>query len=472
MRPGYRAWAARVEQLGGCEHPVYLRGRTIVRARATGAVLAVFDAASQPGGVLMLPCGNRRASRCSPCSQVYKDDTFHMLNAGLMGGKGVPESVASHPRVFATFTAPSFGPVHHRVIGEGGAVKPCTPRRERPVCEHGAQLLCMERHAEGDPLVGAPLCAECFDYAGAVLFNAHAGKLWHLTVDDLRRVMLPSLSGLTKRKFVETARVSFAKVAEYQARGLVHFHAVIRIDGADGPGSTPPGWASVELLDGAIHATAERVRVVTADSPVGIREFGWGREVDVKAIPIGDSKVAGYVAKYATKGAECVGAVDRSLCCRECEGTGLFGACVHCRGAGLRVPLEDLDVPEHARLLMATTWELGALVEYRKLRLRAWAHQIGFGGHFSTKSRLYSVTLSQLRQERADFATTRAGGIVVPDDAVRESVWEFAGAGYTGVQIDIARQIREDIADYRELVRVEVADLKALETRNDWAGPV
>ena len=40
--------------------------------------------------------------------------------------------------------------------------------------------------------LGTPLCGACFDYVGAVLFNAHAGKLWHRFVDDVRRVMLPN----------------------------------------------------------------------------------------------------------------------------------------------------------------------------------------------------------------------------------------------------------------------------------------
>ena len=41
--------------------------------------------------------------------------------------------------------------------------------------------------------------------------------------------------------------MQYAKVAEYQARGLVHFHALIRLDGPDGPGSPAP-------LDGAVLA--------------------------------------------------------------------------------------------------------------------------------------------------------------------------------------------------------------------------
>ena len=39
---------------------------------------------------------------------------------------------------------------------------------------------------------------------------------------------------MRRREFREHGRVSFAKVAEYQKRGTVHFHAVIRIDGPEG----------------------------------------------------------------------------------------------------------------------------------------------------------------------------------------------------------------------------------------------
>ena len=36
-------------------------------------------------------------------------------------------------------------------------------------------------------------------------------------------------------------------------------------------------------------------------------------------------------------------------------------------------------------------------------RLHRWAHQLGFGGHFSTKSRRYSTTLGALRAARRDW---------------------------------------------------------------------
>lgn len=65
------------------------------------------------------------------------------------------------------------------------------------------------------------------------------------------------------------ARVSFAKVAEYQKRGAVHFRAVIRIDGPE-TGDTPlPAWATAELLTNAIGSAAAHVSV---DGPARTRK--------------------------------------------------------------------------------------------------------------------------------------------------------------------------------------------------------
>ena len=58
-----------------------------------------------------------------------------------------------------------------------------------------------------------------------------AGRLWsrthHLPVPHLAQ-----LAGLTERELWRLVRISFAKVAEYQKRGAVHFHAIIRLDAA------------------------------------------------------------------------------------------------------------------------------------------------------------------------------------------------------------------------------------------------
>ncbi|MCP9968457.1 hypothetical protein LUX57_27595 [Actinomadura madurae] len=97
---------------------------------------------------------------------------------------------------------------------------------------------CTLRHSADDPRLGEPLCPDCYDYTGSVLFNAMAPELWRRSTLALRRYLAKS-AGLTQKEFRETLAVSFAKVAEYQRRGVVHFHAVIRFDGPNGP-TTPP----------------------------------------------------------------------------------------------------------------------------------------------------------------------------------------------------------------------------------------
>lgn len=124
-------------------------------------------------------------------------------------------------------------------------------------------------------------------------------------------------------------RISFAKVAEYQKRGLVHFHAVIRLDGPEGSTTPPPPSATVAVLTDAIRAAALRVRVAVASDAIGERELTWGQQLDVREIAafgsdteLTDQAVAAYVAKYATKSANASDTLDRALYCRPCQGRG------------------------------------------------------------------------------------------------------------------------------------------------------
>lgn len=170
---------------------------------------------------------------------------------------------------------------------------------------------------EDDPRLGEPLCPRYYDYAGAVLWQARAGQLWHRFVMELRRELARRI-GVPREEFGEVARLSYAKVAEYQRRGLVHFHAVVRLDGPEGPGASPPGWATTGLLAGAVRVAVGLVRLPGLGvDVVGRRVLRFGAQVDVRAIASSEAgerltsaAVAGYIAKYATKGAESAGAVD------------------------------------------------------------------------------------------------------------------------------------------------------------------
>ncbi|WEH16943.1 replication initiator [Streptomyces sp. VNUA24] len=415
------AYARQIQHLGGCERPVRMEGHRFDIHAATGEIVREIADTDLPAGQLLIRCNNRRATRCAACAEVYRKDTFHLVTAGLSGGKGIGPAVAQHPRVFATFTAPSFGPVHNR---------PTTGR-----CR------CGRAHPEDDPSLGTPLDPDRYGYHAAVLWNAHAGALWARFTTYLRQ-QLASRAGLTRSELRDTLKVSYAKVAEYQRRGAVHFHAVIRLDGPEGAEDTPPSWATTELLTDAIR-TAARI----AETPGPLLDarpysFRFGKQLDLRPIRSADfagtselssRAVAAYIAKYATKGAETAGTLDRPI----------------------RNPITDLigsGVTDHARQLILTCWHLGARPELEALRLRKWAHMLGFRGHFSTKSRAYSVTLGALRQERADHneALTRAraaeAGHPLPDpnSTLVLSHWRFAGTGLTAAETWFAASRQPD----------------------------
>ncbi|MFF9337937.1 replication initiator, partial [Streptomyces albogriseolus] len=370
--------AHQLSGLGGCTHPIRLDGHRTEYAVDThtgeiGNALHRLDSATLPAGQLLVRCNNRRATRCAACAEIYRRDTYHLITAGLRGGKGTPERVAAHPRVFATFTAPGFGPVHNR-------------RTDGRPCRCGAH------HDQDDTALGTPLDADTYDYEAAVLWNAHAGALWRRFSIYLRREVAKR-AGLTQRAFRNHARISFAKVAEYQKRGAVHFHAVIRLDGPEGGDTPPPAWATAELLADAIEAAAVLARIAGPEIDGRAHTFTFGRQLDVRTIRSADfdggqelteRAVAAYIAKYATKGAEtATGTLDRPI--------------------RFLAELAQVRITDHARRMIRTAWTLGARKELADLRLRAWAHMLGFRGHFSTKSRRYSTTLGALRDARAQW---------------------------------------------------------------------
>ncbi|MBT2505295.1 replication initiation protein [Streptomyces sp. ISL-98] len=427
--PDFDRWQQQIHKTGGCSQPIHLTGWSLTRDKTTGETLHAYSTAAEPGGRLRIACGNRRASRCEPCAYLYAGDAYRLVRAGLAGDDtmNIPATVRTRPRVFVTLTAPSFGPVHNR---------PDTGR-----CR------CGTRHTENDPALGTALDPATYDYAGAVLFNNHAGELWHRFINRLRREIAAS-AGLTQKAFKEAARLSFNKVAEFQKRGAIHFHAVIRIDGPDGPETEPPRWATQELLTHCIEAAAAHPYVTatipaTNDHPS--RTLRWGKQLDIRPIKafddagdITEQAVASYVAKYATKAAETTGTLDRRI--------------------GELAELDQHQVPDHARRLIRACWNLDPAYPDRKLW--AWAHMLGFRGHFLTKSRRYSSTFGERRQIRADYRAAEqreALGLPDPQTTLVLAHWRYAGHGHTPGESALAASIAEDIRINRETAREAMA---------------
>ncbi|WP_342670638.1 replication initiator [Lentzea jiangxiensis] len=399
---GFAEWKRRVEGVGGCARPVRLAGSSAVQA-GDGSALSQFE------GMIFTACGNRREAVCAACSARYAADTFQLVRAGLTGGKSVPETVSEHVRVFATLTAPSFGKVHNQPRTRSGKYRPCTG--------------CGEYHHDADPRLGMPADPASYDYIGAVLWQAHCTELWRRFTIAAARHLAAAL-GIPAGQLKNHLRISYAKVAEYQRRGLVHFHAVVRVDGPDGPDTRPPSGVTEELLCSVVRSAAASVRVSSPESDaVGTRELVWGEQVDAEPIAphasgdvdalVHDRKVAGYIAKYATKGTGATSGVDSRI--------------------RNEASIEDLDVSEHHKTMIAVSWWLGGLPEFEALNLRRWAHMLGFRGHFLTKSRRYSVTFGALRSARTEHRQAEqlaALGITDTDTVTVVADWAMTGIGY------------------------------------------
>ena len=259
----------------------------------------------------------------------------------------------------------------------GKTVPPCRPRRDHKErrCLHGRDISCPRRHNEDDPRLGGPLCAECYDYEAAVLFNAYAGKLWRRFTTYLPRHPARR-AGLTHRQLRALVRVRYVKVAEYQERGVVHFHAVIRLD-ASGEDYRPPAERfTADLLGDAIRDAAAAVRLVQGpdenhpDCPALVLRFG--TQVDPRPVrpntdglpgtgrKLSVDAVANYIAKYATKSLTALGLPSRPVCSR--------------------LDIDSLRCSRHNKRMIAAAWRLGARHATGNPRLRKAAHVLGWGG--------------------------------------------------------------------------------------------
>jgi replication initiator protein RepSA len=444
--PDHPAWMRQVERVGGCTRPLHLRGSTRVRDTETGLIDYQFSSLDAPGGVLLVRCRNRRATVCPSCAYLYQGDIYQLVRAGLDGGKGIPDTVRDHPRVFATLTAPSFGAVHtlHRPGPNGRDTRPCRPRHS-PACDHGRPTRCFTRHAEDERLLGSPLCPDCYDYRAAIVWQASVGALWHRFTTGVPR-RLAALSGRSVKEVTSNVRISYVKVVEYQRRGLVHIHTVIRADArppkdADDPVPVepPPAWLTAELLAEAVPLAAAAVIIRIDGGGAGTWTAQWGNELDVHVLSRSErdddgSRMAAYIAKYASKGTE---------------------------DAGWN-PAEPEDSPRaaHAMAMIRAAWSLAEVDQLAHLKLGRWARELGYRGHVSSRSRHYSTTLAALRQARSDHlrastaqpSTARAEAIPRQRLSV-ESKWELVGFGYTRGQALIAADIARDQAINRTAAR-------------------
>jgi hypothetical protein len=399
--PDYPGWLSHVQGAAACTRPIRLSGQIDVK-NPDGSIMHTVDTDAMPDGAIYTPCGNRRASVCPSCAEVYRRDTYHLIAAGLRGDRWGLPPLGQHLAVFLTATAPSFGPVHHRVVKTHAAdcrskdTCTCRPAVCHPFgkpCPHGNPTRCTARHKTTDPVLGQPLCLDCYDHRAQVVWNLEAPELWRRTIQEADR----ELARLGKHLGVDLRR-RYVKVYEFQARGVIHYHAAVRLDGyhPDCPGAVvPPDRVVTRAMFASVLETAFRKTAYTttghpANGGKGWR-IAWGQQgLDLKHInaPGGDdnlAKLSGYLAKYVTKSTEVTGKIFRRID---------------------EMTIELHATPDtHLGRLIRACWDLGTADGWQ--RLRRYAHQYGHGGHITTKSRGFSVTYGFLRLERTIWRRTQ-----------------------------------------------------------------
>ena len=177
----------------------------------------------------------------------------------------------------------------------------------------------------------------------------------------------------------------------------------------------------------AIEDAAASTRYTTAGHPhrpegwpIGWGDEGKGHYADIRPVTvkgdgdITDAMVAAYLAKYATKSTETTGHVSGRL-------------------TGEVIDLYANPNGSHPERLIDAAWTLGAVKDWAGLR--RWAHMLGFGGHFLTKSRRYSITFTLLRNQRIVYRRTQTAGPEQAEADTRPTTLvvnflQFVGAGW------------------------------------------
>lgn len=326
-----------------CSRPVRLK-RTVTD-RATGEVWdAEFDTA----------CGTRIKDDCPHCSEVYKRDALTILQHGVNDLSG-----NERPVTFLTLTAPGadvFGATHQ-----------C---RESASSKKAWKCRCGDVHKKSDALLGTPINPSTYRYDLAADFNASASRLLAITMQKLSRLM--------------GRRIKWVRVAEFQKRGLVHFHVIVE--------GLITDRAFQAVVRGGVNLKTNR-----KISPTQHNGWKWGHQCDIQRVLPGSGRSVGYyllkLLGYAVK------STGSSLTADTAHGERMESAALRscsceygwrCRAGSRLIP---------GTSVMYQSPPLRRTCRRHSLARRGW----GYRGHVFTISRLWGLTFKEVRGRRRMF---------------------------------------------------------------------
>lgn len=344
----------------GCYHPIQLQEA----------------GAPQDGRAIYVRCGSRRENKCAACAEQYRRDAVTLIEMGVPKRRR-----KGYHLLFVTLTAPGaefFGSANHR-----------RPGQKTGTCKCGVV------HLQDDPLIGAPIDFDKFDYEKAAAWNSALPELWRRFLIALEREM-------------PTQRIEYVKVAEVQRRGLFHLHVILRVE------ITKEHQHALERSE-----VSKAIKIAAATPDFDGNKFG--RQVDVafanqrppqrrKGESENDYKkrvnraktrntFARYLAKYATKGTD------------HATRKGVVGKYVIAHHAKLRSASREkaLRLRDERLQAYALRTDINPFVyspQERAIISRAEAtiNDFGFAGQFLTKSRNYSTTFKAIRARQRTHA--------------------------------------------------------------------
>lgn len=227
---------------------------------------------STPDHPIFLRCHTSNAAACAPCAELYRLDWRSIFFSGAMVNPNASEEEAERVSaaldgtsfLFLTLTAPSFGTVHR-------VATPANPKQRGQHCKR-------VHKGKEQGLAGVPIDKDSYKYRSQVLWNYFSSSLWNATATNLKK-LIPG--------------VQWAYVREWQARGAIHYHAILRL-----PKSVP----ATKAIAGKVKTCAKTTRTWAKS-----REIAWGKQAacEIIAPTTRDGQMTiGYLAKmitYSTK---------------------------------------------------------------------------------------------------------------------------------------------------------------------------
>ena len=308
------ALAATALAAGGCVRPIRLRGTIRDIDAATGEVSATWTPTTCPTRRSTSPAGTG-----APRSARLRRDLprrhlpAHPRRAGRRQRR---PRIGRHPPVRVRHLhRPLLRPRPHPRRHRRWKVARCRPGARPSYCPHGRRLSCGQRHKETDACLGRPLCPDCYDYSRRRRLERPRARA--VAAHRHRHPPPPRPARQDPRRPGPAVLRQGRRVPAPRPDPLPR-HLPPRRPRPDPPRADHPAPPGVYRRPaGRRHPPGrERAWFATVAHPARPKgwDITWGAQLDPRIVrltgdgEVTDVAVASYLAKYATKSTEAVGA--------------------------------------------------------------------------------------------------------------------------------------------------------------------